>query len=732
MYVSDIASKQLVLSSKSESIAAVVKKMADQRVSSVIIVDEVQQPLGIFTETDLLEVMCSKVELSQSAVEFCTSNFLMVSEHTSVEEAQVRAHAAGARHVLVKGSDGSLSGLLSETDFQKNVQKSVLQKFSQVHRVMDVHAIMLNGETPLSEAIKIMKTGGLDYVLVGEDRSARGILTPRELAKALARGDAWATMASHEWMSSPVVCIHCQEPVTQALEQMQVKGVHHMAVTDDLGGCIGVITQHGLMDRVAEELMAINYETVRSEQRLQGLSFHHMMDHLPVPATYTTIDGVGIYLNRKFKEVLGYDLVDIPTMDKWWLSAYPDPGYRKLVQERWSAVLRCSLLTQWPVDSAVVNVRAKNGKTLKMRVNASVVDEGVVTAFEDMTVSHQQNQLLDFGQKILELVVRGESLGNVARAICEQVENRLPGTLCSVLQLDQQGLLRTIASKNLPQAWLSMIDGLQPGDNVGTCGTAAFHNREVLSSDIAVDSGWTPLVNEALSFNLAACWSMPIKSDQGTCLGTVAVYWDHPVHEIEPFWREILTTGASLASLSFERYRRQTLLDEMYFRLALGEEAAEMGTWSWSESSGTVTLSEQARQMLGAGTALEFDLQEFMWGWVHEADRNKVSQAIHALRQGQLPPAIVFRRHPDLGPVKYLKLTVKQYANMGGVSVGLIGAMLDVTESVQKTNSLNEQLNELRRWQHVMLDREDRVQDLKREVNQLLVNMGQSPKYTAF
>ncbi len=41
------------------------------------------------------------------------------------------------------------------------------------------------------------------------------------------------------------------------------------------------------------------------------------------------------------------------------------------------------------------------------------------------------------------------------------------------------------------------------------------------------------------------------------------------------------------------------------------------------------------------------------------------------------------------------------------------------------------QLRELRRWQAVTLDREDRVQALKREVNELLRTAGRAPRYSA-
>ena len=44
-------------------------------------------------------------------------------------------------------------------------------------------------------------------------------------------------------------------------------------------------------------------------------------------------------------------------------------------------------------------------------------------------------------------------------------------------------------------------------------------------------------------------------------------------------------------------------------------------------------------------------------------------------------------------------------------------------------DQLRQQLAELTRWQDVMLGREDRVQELKREVNDLLVRLGQPTHY---
>ena len=47
----------------------------------------------------------------------------------------------------------------------------------------------------------------------------------------------------------------------------------------------------------------------------------------------------------------------------------------------------------------------------------------------------------------------------------------------------------------------------------------------------------------------------------------------------------------------------------------------------------------------------------------------------------------------------------------------------------QAEAAIAQQLDELRRWQEVMLDREDRVQELKHEVNDLAARLGETAKY---
>jgi len=53
----------------------------------------------------------------------------------------------------------------------------------------------------------------------------------------------------------------------------------------------------------------------------------------------------------------------------------------------------------------------------------------------------------------------------------------------------------------------------------------------------------------------------------------------------------------------------------------------------------------------------------------------------------------------------------------------------DITERKQAELQQNEHLQELRRWHAATINREDRVLELKREVNELLTRNGQPVRY---
>ncbi len=58
-----------------------------------------------------------------------------------------------------------------------------------------------------------------------------------------------------------------------------------------------------------------------------------------------------------------------------------------------------------------------------------------------------------------------------------------------------------------------------------------------------------------------------------------------------------------------------------------------------------------------------------------------------------------------------------------------IGIDRDITERKRTETAIQEKVAELQRWQDIMLDRQDRTQELKREVNKLCHRAGEIPRY---
>ena len=142
--------------------------------------------------------------------------------------------------------------------------------------------------------------------------------------------------------------------------------------------------------------------------------------------------------------------------------------------------------------------------------------------FKSLLTEHQQLVAFKAEQAtILERIAANAPLAEVLNATIHLVESQYPASLCSVLLLDKDGRhLRHGAAPNLPPDYIRALDGVEIGPAVGSCGTAAFEQRNVIVEDIANDPLWVDYRDLALRHGLAACWSLPIFSSSRQVLGT--------------------------------------------------------------------------------------------------------------------------------------------------------------------------------------------------------------------
>ncbi|HXR14539.1 MAG TPA: EAL domain-containing protein [Solirubrobacteraceae bacterium] len=185
---------------------------------------------------------------------------------------------------------------------------------------------------------------------------------------------------------------------------------------------------------------------------------------------------------------------------------------------------------------------------------AGAVRTEVMLRLANQEASRSRN-LVESHNRVHELIAQAAPLSDVLIELVEGIERYEPSVIPCVVLLDRTtNTLRPGAGPSLPPHYLAAINGVVIGPNVGTCGSAAWSGKLVVTDDIATDPKWAPVRDLAAGSGLGHCWSMPVKATSGEVLGTLALYGPRPRHPL-PEHLALMRAGAGLAGIAIERQR---------------------------------------------------------------------------------------------------------------------------------------------------------------------------------
>ena len=141
--------------------------------------------------------------------------------------------------------------------------------------------------------------------------------------------------------------------------------------------------------------------------------------------------------------------------------------------------------------------------------------------------------LLAATKRLLEMIAAGASLTDILTNLCAAIDDQNPDMMSIVMLMDPDGQrLWPVAAPRVPADFVKAISPLMIGENMGSCGTAAFRKERVILSDVATD----PLMSDlpagmrelVLAQGLRAAWSQPLLSKDNEVLGTFGLFHDTP------------------------------------------------------------------------------------------------------------------------------------------------------------------------------------------------------------
>lgn len=212
--------------------------------------------------------------------------------------------------------------------------------------------------------------------------------------------------------------------------------------------------------------------------------------------------------------------------------------------------------------------------------------------------------VLDRQTAVMEELASGATLPSVHESVVRALEELMPASLCSILLLDEAGLLRHGSAPSLPAAYSVAIDGLVPGPSAGSCGTAVHLGKPVVAVDVATDARWPQFRELAALHGLRACWSSPIRC-RGRIVGTFAVYHQAP-YEPDRRDEELVRRFSHLASLAVE-HDQASKEREARHEADIARQSAEHA--NLAKSQFVTALSHELRTPLQAITGFTENLQ---------------------------------------------------------------------------------------------------------------------------
>jgi len=314
--------------------------------------------------------------------------------------------------------------------------------------------------------------------------------------------------------------------------------------------------------------------------------------------------------------------------------------------------------------------------------------------------------LLSAQRRSLQLIAGGALLTEVLQDLCDTIDAQAPAIISTILLMDRDGeTLRPAAGRRVPEGWSQTITPLPIGPQMGSCGTAAFLKKPVITSDIASDPLWcvvegTDYRNLALSYGLRAAWSYPLISKDDEVMGTFAIYYPEPNSpgDSDLEWIE---TAANIAVIAIESDRSRAALERAFDEIKNSEaklrqviDTIPAMAWCNLPDGPNEFLNKRWHDYTGLSPE-----ESHGWGWqaaFHSEDLPQLMETWRELLVSGKPGEIEARLRRHDGVFHWFLIRVEPFRDETGKIIRWYGTSTDIEERKRAEEKLRREETELR------------------------------------
>ncbi|NNE31490.1 MAG: sigma 54-interacting transcriptional regulator, partial [Winogradskyella sp.] len=281
-----------------------------------------------------------------------------------------------------------------------------------------------------------------------------------------------------------------------------------------------------------------------------------------------------------------------------------------------------------------------------------------------------EQQLIDKNE-VLDLIAVNTPLDKIFDRILLNYESHHPDNYGAIsLQEDNGTHLNLISAPSMPKAYNAAVQQVLIGDNVGSCGTAAYLKKPVVVSDISKSKSWIDYKDIALKYNLKSCWSLPILSENDDVLGTFAIYSESikspTFDEIKEF-----NLTVSLTRIAIEKHRiaEEIKKKDASYKSLIDQASDAIVTFA---IDGTIYDFNKA-----AHTSLGYTRDEFSKLRLHDINEGPIIENKENYQKALKGEAILFERKFKRKDNTYIDVEISAKLQQDGK---ILGIARDITE----------------------------------------------------
>ncbi|MGC9363860.1 MAG: PAS domain S-box protein [Fidelibacterota bacterium] len=147
-------------------------------------------------------------------------------------------------------------------------------------------------------------------------------------------------------------------------------------------------------------------ERRRAEAALKAseMRFRLLAETAPVGIVIADKDDKVVFVSKKFTDIFGYTIDDIPTIEEWYRCAYPDESVRDKIRMMWAAAVEKAKQTQTEIEPLEYAVVCKDGGIRQVEFRITATADLQFVLFTDIT---ERKRI----REALELAVQSAGVG---------------------------------------------------------------------------------------------------------------------------------------------------------------------------------------------------------------------------------------------------------------------------------------------------------------------------------